>query len=949
MFMLQKVKKIKLFILGLLVIIVLSFTLPNYFFPGDVLNNLTTFSLNGWEKPKNSLLADPVFQFEPWRHYAKERLHKGEFPLWNDKNGNGVPFFANPQTAVLYPLNIFYYLFPDRNALYLIPLLKLYLFGVFSFLYFRSLKCSLPASLVGACSSIFLGFTVVWLLWPHTNVFLLFPLILFLTEKIYGSAKNLHRYYILLSLAYFTAILGGHPETLMHLGFVHLGYILIRFWSEKKRTVPIITSIFFGFVLGAIQLLPFLEYLSNSFVWQKRSLVQPDFFLPLKSFVLNIFPFLFGAPHLQFYKPISTFTNFQEDVGGYAGLIIFSMSVIGSIIFRKDKMMCLWTIIVGLSFLIAYKIWPFYFISYLPILRNSANHRLVGFAGFGLVVLFTLTINKIKISPPKFLIKNSNILIKKLLILLLLLILSIFLTPTFFKGYAPKLLTFIDFLKIHIALIISTTIIFYIVLLKILKEKNFNFKYYFIISFLIFAQSGFLLWNYNPIISSAKYYPETDLIKTLRNLPEGNIMQVGNPSIPPNINLMYGLSSVKDDDVMEIANYRNSYDNVFSVKNQWDVVDSVTVEKVKNFNTKYIISDYDLNLDRKVYQKDKNTLLNPILKPFEIPFIAKGDSLKQLRVMSANFNRKNTCRIIVSILDKSINSVISKSNASCTDFRDFTFYTIQFGEVQLIKNKEYTARFTPVNVSENNNIALWGNSKKIPYIEFFYESKNREKQFNLIWNKKNVYLWQVSGESLPYLIISSKPEDLVFEVNSKKDDWMRIMKVYYPGWAAYVNGEKEAIKNGNPFILVKVPKGQSLVEIKYEPLSFYLGLFISIIGIISITLYFIEKERRLSWVKDFQKKWEIWANKVGKNTKWWEHGIVFLIGFTFATSLSILIIKIMAIKFSAPKGTMAVTWFSIHNYPKQQDYFYFYFCFILILISTLLIWFIWIWLKNKKY
>lgn len=55
----------------------------------------------------NQVLAsgDILHYFYPYRDYAAEALRHGRFPLWNPYIFLGVPFLANPQSAVLYPFH----------------------------------------------------------------------------------------------------------------------------------------------------------------------------------------------------------------------------------------------------------------------------------------------------------------------------------------------------------------------------------------------------------------------------------------------------------------------------------------------------------------------------------------------------------------------------------------------------------------------------------------------------------------------------------------------------------------------------------------------------------------------------------------------------------------------------------------------------------------------------
>ena len=213
-----------LFFIGLLLIFISSLFINFYFLPIDILNNFPTFNQGNWQKSKNSLLADPVFQFEPWRLYAKERIQKGEFPLWNNLNGMGSPFLANSQSAVLYPLQIFYYFLPTKAALFLIPVLKLYFYFWFIFLYLKIINCSGKISLFGAFVGISSAFSIVWLLWPHTNVFILLPLFFYFTEKIKKDKSKKNYLFLLVSISYCIGFFGGHPETLFIVFIAHSLY-----------------------------------------------------------------------------------------------------------------------------------------------------------------------------------------------------------------------------------------------------------------------------------------------------------------------------------------------------------------------------------------------------------------------------------------------------------------------------------------------------------------------------------------------------------------------------------------------------------------------------------------------------------------------------------------------------------------------------------------------------
>src|SRR5215471_18128190 len=43
----------------------------------------------------------------PTAHFARESFWKGQWPLWNPLNNSGIPFLAQWNTTVCYPLSLF--------------------------------------------------------------------------------------------------------------------------------------------------------------------------------------------------------------------------------------------------------------------------------------------------------------------------------------------------------------------------------------------------------------------------------------------------------------------------------------------------------------------------------------------------------------------------------------------------------------------------------------------------------------------------------------------------------------------------------------------------------------------------------------------------------------------------------------------------------------------------
>lgn len=88
-------------------------------------------------------------------------------------------------------------------------------------------------------------------------------------------------------------------------------------------------------------------------------------------------------------------------------------------------------------------------------------------------------------------------------------------------------------------------------------------------------------------------------------------------------------------------------------------------------------------------------------------------------------------------------------------------------------------------------------------------------------------------------IFSYSNQEVLIDVESKKDAIVYLSDTYYPGWEVYVNGKKsEIFKVNNVFRGVLVRSGTNLIRFVYNPKSFKIGMWISSLTfILLISLY----------------------------------------------------------------------------------------------------------------
>ncbi len=80
---------------------------------------------------------DVFTYFYPYKAYAAEVVRQGRLPLWNPYLFMGVPFLANAQTALFYPLNFLLYWLPVPKMVSWSIVLHVFLAGLFAYFYAR--------------------------------------------------------------------------------------------------------------------------------------------------------------------------------------------------------------------------------------------------------------------------------------------------------------------------------------------------------------------------------------------------------------------------------------------------------------------------------------------------------------------------------------------------------------------------------------------------------------------------------------------------------------------------------------------------------------------------------------------------------------------------------------------------------------------------------------------
>jgi hypothetical protein len=277
----------------------------------------------------NTLLADVVVQFIPWDREILRMSARGEWPWVNRWAGDGGPLFANPQTALFSPFTWPRLAF-GLDGWAIMAILKILAAGLCAFWFARELDVPATQALFSGFVYATAGYTIVWLLYPITSVFVLLPGLAAAALRLMKAPSIHNAALTILFAALCTA--GGHPETLF-IGAIGI-WIFLVCEGEKREDwglsalVPSTVGAFLGFLLLAVQLVPFLTILTDSYA----EVLRPRIPHPFRTWgmVSQILPGILGSPlrgELDL-TAVPMAENFNLRAGGFIGALVLLAIVI---------------------------------------------------------------------------------------------------------------------------------------------------------------------------------------------------------------------------------------------------------------------------------------------------------------------------------------------------------------------------------------------------------------------------------------------------------------------------------------------------------------------------------------------------------------------------------------------------------------------------------------------
>lgn len=235
-------------------------------------------------------------------------------PLWNPYSGYGMPLAAGMASQPYFPLAWIPVVGHNARSWNLFVVLRLYLAGLFMFLFLRQFVTMLPA-LVGASSFMYAGYLLLYVTMPHISVEALIPALLYGVERLLRSPSFGTAGLLCVFLA--LCVLGGMPESTFLALSLGMLYAAVRFWGSAILRKNYRRILAFGTLsavvslgITAIQLLPFAEFVPNSFTLHIPGIgsVNDPFAPDLLG--LYLAPLLHGPPDANIFAP-----GFSGDTG----------------------------------------------------------------------------------------------------------------------------------------------------------------------------------------------------------------------------------------------------------------------------------------------------------------------------------------------------------------------------------------------------------------------------------------------------------------------------------------------------------------------------------------------------------------------------------------------------------------------------------------------------------
>ncbi|HMA37792.1 MAG TPA: hypothetical protein VKY74_25285, partial [Chloroflexia bacterium] len=662
---------------------------------------------------------------------AAQRLHAGEVPLWNPDNMLGAPFLGNMQSAVLYPLNWPYFVWPGSLTLALRAGLKLLVAALGTYVLARQvLRVGPLAAGLAAITFTFGAFLTVWLLHPHTAAAIWLPWLWWATARL--VARPGPRPCALLAGLVALTLLSGHPEMAYHLALVTGLFTLCLLWLAGPlrlgRAGGILALWGAGYLLGAglaaVQLIPFAEYAGLSMSLLRRTERQmTTFWLPIQYAWTAVSPDLFGNParHTVWGPGI----NYNES-NNYAGVLPLLLAPFALLVRdpRRRLVLCL----LALAILLAGVIygWPLIYPAALavPGMRFALNQRLTVVLELVLGLLAALGVEALVARLPQ---ERGRLLAGLALAGLGLLGLGVGVPAIFAGGFfgvpgdspLAQAVWQAGLVRATVLILANGLLLAAIVALWPWRVRLARVGLG-ALPLVLLADLWQAHLDYVPTVAPAAYFPATAATRFLRGPAPPFRIIAGGDLLAPNTNLHYGLADLRGNDALEPVSYHQLVfhaDPAIPSSPTGGALPGIVPSRIWNLlNVRYLLAapgddpNYVLDVRQEASSGQTVGEIRGPAQPGQT-FVAGQDNLARIVVLGATYGGQARGPLIFHLKrDPAAATDLVTRRLDAARLPDNAYWTISFPPIRQARGQSFYFYFDAPAASPGQGATLWYNA-----------------------------------------------------------------------------------------------------------------------------------------------------------------------------------------------------------------------------------------------
>jgi hypothetical protein len=353
------------------------------------------------------VIWDPVGIFSVYAsdEFALRALHAGFLPLWDHTRGLGSPHVIPTGGNIDYPLRILAYLLDSRAGWELYILLRLWLAGIFTFIFVRELPGRLPGALFAGLAFMLCGYLREFQNLPDINVVLLVPLGLFLMIRLARRRRLIN----LLAIFLVTPLIDNSPESTFYACMMGIPFWCWLSWLQTRRegwrilpglAILCLVGTIAAFTQNGDALWPFLEYWRHA--WHFHPGILGRLHVPLNvaiGFVTPIFDYWLAA------VPNLSLANLEQltPLPAYVGLTTLALALTALLRPRRLSATALYFALWAVALAgVLFGVPPFSLLTRLPLIRFFQNFRYAQpFLALALAVLAGLGLDSLRERPAR--------------------------------------------------------------------------------------------------------------------------------------------------------------------------------------------------------------------------------------------------------------------------------------------------------------------------------------------------------------------------------------------------------------------------------------------------------------------------------------------------------------------------------------------------------------------